>query len=168
MSSEPSCIKHKEKGIFSVEIDGASTGLHFSASHFIYGHPSCGRLHGHNYTVSARVREGASSKGFVIDLPLMEESIRALLSEMDHKILIAKRFARISRNHTAFETADGEIRAPKDSVYLLDEVGTSAELIAKHLLTRLVQKQKANLVDVSSISLGVSESEGRSGWYELV
>ena len=56
-------------------IEGKTQGLKWSAAHVIPGHPKCGRLHGHDYTVDVKIQMPASmenvetiqKKGYLLD-----------------------------------------------------------------------------------------------------
>ena len=57
----------------------------FAAAHIIKGHPKCGRLHGHNYTLLAKVY-GNSSKW--LDFDEIKKTVDGLVDEKyDHRDL---------------------------------------------------------------------------------
>jgi 6-pyruvoyltetrahydropterin/6-carboxytetrahydropterin synthase len=52
-------------------------------AHFLPGHPKCGRLHGHTYTIEVVV-EGEPSNGMVIDFADLKSAVREILARYDH------------------------------------------------------------------------------------
>lgn len=56
---------------------------HFDSMHSLPGHPTCGRPHGHTYTVEAVV-EGEPVNGIVIDFSELKAGLREVLAEFDH------------------------------------------------------------------------------------
>jgi 6-pyruvoyltetrahydropterin/6-carboxytetrahydropterin synthase len=72
----------------------------YAAAHRITGHPQCGNLHGHNYTIeitfvsliSLKVMDdnGLSDHGFVIDFGKLDKIDRRLRKLFDHTILVSR------------------------------------------------------------------------------
>jgi len=59
--------------------------VEFSAAHRIEGHPRCGRIHGHNYTVCIWLDE---DKPMDIDLDYLEDWLhRRVFERFDHQLL---------------------------------------------------------------------------------
>lgn len=60
----------------------------FSAAHHIPGHPKCGKLHGHNYTVTVYVEGPLSSdKAMVLDYHELDTIVQPIIKAFDHKNL---------------------------------------------------------------------------------
>jgi 6-pyruvoyltetrahydropterin/6-carboxytetrahydropterin synthase len=53
-------------------------------AHVLPGHPKCGQLHGHTYTVEVQV-EGEMSGGMVLDFADLKAQIRQVLARYDHR-----------------------------------------------------------------------------------
>jgi 6-pyruvoyltetrahydropterin/6-carboxytetrahydropterin synthase len=53
-------------------------------AHMLPGHPKCGQLHGHTYTVEVVV-EGETDAGMVLDFADLRGQIRAVLGPYDHR-----------------------------------------------------------------------------------
>lgn len=53
-------------------------------AHSLPGHPRCGRLHGHTYTVEVVV-EGEVSEGMVLDFADLRSQVREVLGPYDHR-----------------------------------------------------------------------------------
>lgn len=58
----------------------------FSASHVVAGHPRCGRLHGHRWTVEVEIKAGQDpATGDLIDLDSLSASVEAFCQELDRE-----------------------------------------------------------------------------------
>src|SRR5262245_60484552 len=57
---------------------------HMDCAHFLPGHPKCGSLHGHTYTIEITV-EGEVRNGMVIDFGDLKRFAREVLANYDHK-----------------------------------------------------------------------------------
>jgi 6-pyruvoyltetrahydropterin/6-carboxytetrahydropterin synthase len=53
-------------------------------AHMLPGHPKCGRLHGHTYTVEVVV-EGETDAGMLVDFADLKAQIRSVLGPYDHR-----------------------------------------------------------------------------------
>ena len=53
-------------------------------AHMLPGHPKCGQLHGHTYTVEVEV-EGEASGGMVLDFADLRAQTREVLGPYDHR-----------------------------------------------------------------------------------
>jgi len=53
-------------------------------AHMLPGHPKCGQLHGHTYTVEVVV-EGETRDGMVLDFADLRSRIRQVLAPYDHR-----------------------------------------------------------------------------------
>lgn len=53
-------------------------------AHMLPGHPKCGQLHGHTYTVEVVV-EGETSGGMLLDFADLRAQIREVLDPYDHR-----------------------------------------------------------------------------------
>ena len=149
---------------YSVEIDGNRSGLRFSAAHFIHNHPTCGRLHGHDFSVSVRIDGAPDSSGIVVDFIAIESLMKSLIADLDHKIVVAKRWASVKDGIVRFETNDGEIRAPLASTCIIEEPEITSELLAHYLLGRVLSAPDGIMLSNVGFEVGVSESEGRVAW----
>jgi 6-pyruvoyltetrahydropterin/6-carboxytetrahydropterin synthase len=57
---------------------------HLDCAHSLPGHPKCGQLHGHTYTVEI-VIEGQASGGIVVDFGDLKVQAREVLGRYDHR-----------------------------------------------------------------------------------
>lgn len=147
------------------------TELVFSAAHFITFHGNiCERLHGHNYRVACEVFGPLDENRYVVDFIALRDSLRTLVLELDHHVLLPLmhptiRVAADDREVTAtFE--DRRWVFPRGDCVLLPLEQTTAELLAKHLADRLLVR----LVELtgrrpSRVVVAVDECEGQEGVY---
>ena len=61
----------------------------FSSAHILKGHPGdCKRMHGHNWTVEAKVQGKDINKiGMVIDFKDIKNTLADIISRLDHRFL---------------------------------------------------------------------------------
>ena len=61
----------------------------FSSAHILNGHPGdCKRMHGHNWTVEAKVEGNKiNTIGMVIDFKDVKKSLSEIISKLDHRFL---------------------------------------------------------------------------------
>jgi 6-pyruvoyltetrahydropterin/6-carboxytetrahydropterin synthase len=125
---------------FHVRVSG--NDLVFSAAHFITAAPEhCERLHGHNYRVAAEVQGPLDEQQCVVDFIALRETLRAILAELDHRVLLPT-------GHPAICVADAgkeiEVRFaerrwvfPRGDCAMLPIANTTAELLAEYVAERL-------------------------------
>jgi 6-pyruvoyltetrahydropterin/6-carboxytetrahydropterin synthase len=149
-----------------IEIDGEYSGIKFSASHFIPGHAKCGRLHGHSYTLRLVLYGEKAADGMVMDFVELKRSLKKIVEELDHRILLPSR----SKDITIKKGREVEVLAvgkryvlPKDDVLILDISQTSAEELAEFILARLVRELDPP-PNVSIIEVGLDEERGQTAW----
>lgn len=151
---------------YSVRI--AKDDLTFSASHFItFAGGQCERLHGHNYRVSAEVRGPLDQNHYVVDFVALRDTLRAVLAEFDHRVLLPTGHPRIQVTAGDKEVtatfADRRWVFPRDDCALLPIPNTTAELLARHIGLLLQEAMERRLgVFVSSIRVEIDECFGES------
>src|SRR5258708_19140969 len=71
--------------------------LVFSAGHFItYSGDKCERIHGHNYRVAVEVEDDLDENHYVFDFIALKEMTRAIVDEIDHRMLLPTQSDRIT------------------------------------------------------------------------
>ncbi|MCF2141052.1 MAG: 6-pyruvoyl tetrahydropterin synthase family protein [Candidatus Lokiarchaeota archaeon] len=144
--------------------------LKFSASHFLYQHDKCSRLHGHNYSVNVELTGKLDEHFFVVDFYEIKSSLNDIISGLDHAVLLPAKseFIHIQEIKTPVDQAD-EIEVhfngkryvfPKIDVRLLPIPATTAELLAEYIF-KLLKKQFFNY----KLQVEVAESEGSIAIY---
>ena len=149
-----------------IEIDGEYSGIKFSASHFIPGHAKCGRLHGHSYTLRLVLYGEKAADGMVMDFVDLKRSLKKIVEELDHHILLPSRSKDISiKMGREVEVLAGGKRyvLPKEDVLILDISQTSAEELAEFILGRLVRELDPP-PNVTIIEVGLDEERGQTAW----
>jgi 6-pyruvoyltetrahydropterin/6-carboxytetrahydropterin synthase len=154
-----------------IEIDGGHTGITFSSCHFIPMHEKCSRLHGHSYIVRIRLEGELDENGMVMDFVILKKKLRAMISEMDHKVLLpaASKIVSIEKKGGSVEVTSCDKRYvfPAEDVMLLDIPTTTAEEMAR-MMTETIIKDIAFPKTVRSVAVGLDEERGQTAWYTKV
>ena len=138
----------------------------FSAAHFtIFSEHERERLHGHNYSVSARIVAPMGPNGFSADYNVYKRRIAGLCKPLDEYMLIAgdSPFQTIEEtNGEYWVTFAGRVlKFPKDETLILPMVNVTVEELAHYLLAELMKESKdEGLIEVE---LGVSSGPGQTG-----
>jgi 6-pyruvoyl tetrahydropterin synthase/QueD family protein len=67
-----------------------SRDYHFAAAHRLEGHPKCGRMHGHNYEMTAILTVGELQDGWVMDYAQLDAVVKPVIEELDHRYIVSK------------------------------------------------------------------------------
>ncbi|HVO78335.1 MAG TPA: 6-pyruvoyl tetrahydropterin synthase family protein [Methanomassiliicoccales archaeon] len=149
-----------------LEIDGSKAGVRFSASHFIPGHPKCGRLHGHSYSVNLVLHGEKGERGMVLDFVPLKKTLREIADEFDHRVILPgnSRQIELKVGKEVEVLAKGKRYVfPAEDVVVIDAEESSAEEMARVILEMLLQRM--DLPDnVSEVEVGVYEELGQSAW----
>jgi 6-pyruvoyltetrahydropterin/6-carboxytetrahydropterin synthase len=159
----------------SLQVSVAKESLSFSAAHFLTlpGH-MCERLHGHNYQVSAVV-EGAVDPvtGFVVDFAVLKQAIRALITPMDHRVLIPTGnpalAVRQDDQRVLVDYAWPEwLVVPLTHACLVPVAHTTAELLAEWMGREMwSQLQTGPAAGIRRLTLEVEESSGQTAAFTI-
>lgn len=151
----------------------ANDSLVFSAGHFItYGNEACERLHGHNYRVAAEVQGPLDAQQCVVDFVTLRATLRELLDELDHRMLLpaAHPLIRVTADDQEVLVVFNNRRwvFPRSDCLLLPVANTTAELLARYLGQRLLQRFKEQLtLQPEVLRIEVEESYGQSAVWEM-
>jgi len=138
----------------------------FSAAHYtIFSASDRERLHGHNYSVSARIVAEMGDNGFSADYNVYKRKLAALCEPLDEYMLVAADSPYQSIEMTEDEVwvvFDGRtLKFPADETRLLPIANVTVEALAHYLLEKLIQDSEDHaLVEVE---LGVSSGAGQTG-----
>ena len=150
-----------------LEIDGAYTGIRFSACHFIPCHEKCARLHGHSYIVRLRLEGETGDSGMLMDFVVLKKVLKELAEELDHKTLLPKSSpsVKITKSGSEIEAVSEGKRYvfPADDVKMIDVKTTTAEEMSGMMLSSLLKKIKFPK-NVRSVSIGLDEERGQTAW----
>lgn len=107
-----------------------------------------------------------AADGMVMDFVELKRSLKKIVEELDHRILLPSR----SKDITIKKGREVEVLAvgkryvlPKDDVLILDISQTSAEELAEFILARLVRELDPP-PNVSIIEVGLDEERGQTAW----
>lgn len=138
----------------------------FSAAHFtIFSATERERLHGHNYSVSARIVAPMGPNGFSADYNVYKSRIRKLCDRLDEYMLVAENspYQLLERDEQEVRvTFNGKtLHFPADETLVLPVVNVTVEELAHFLLGQLLSDSTGEgLVEVE---LGVSSGPGQVG-----
>lgn len=146
-----------------LEIDGWEARIGFSAAHILPEHDKCGRIHGHNYAVHARLEGYPGKQGFVLDFIPLKEALRRVADRMDHKIIIPAHYVDEQGEELEIKFDDKRYVFPREDVLLLDITRSTAEELAGYILKKILEELE--LPDsVVAVEIGVDESRGQGAW----
>ena len=146
--------------------------LGFCAGHFIsYEGDKCERLHGHNYRATVEIEGELDENRYVFDFIALKHRTKAITDELDHRMLLATRNPLIT-----IEEAPRSIRVhyrdrewvfPRDDCVLLPIENTTAELLARWIMQRLLADlDKHNHYQPAVLRVEVEENVGQSATCE--
>lgn len=149
----------------------AKEHLVFSAAHFItFAGNICERLHGHNYRVFADVFGPLDENHYVVDFIALRDSLKAICDELDHHMLLPTQHPTIRVEPDEREVlVTFESRRwifPREDCVLLPVANTTAELLAKWIGQRLLEKLTAHGATLNRLRIGVDENHGQWAVWE--
>jgi 6-pyruvoyltetrahydropterin/6-carboxytetrahydropterin synthase len=174
-----------------LSIDGWKAGLMFSACHMIPKHHKCSRLHGHTYTVHAKIHGETDSQHLVLDFGIIKKTLKAVAKQLDHHLLIPTKNSNtniidlddltyLAKNHEVAPMTKGPLPGyyeviilnqhyvfPKSDVLLLDVPSTTAEEMAKYFLQTLLSSLTLPK-NVTELEIGLDEGWGQGAWVKKV
>jgi 6-pyruvoyltetrahydropterin/6-carboxytetrahydropterin synthase len=142
--------------------------LIFSAAHFItFAGNVCERLHGHNYRVYAEVSGPLDENYYVIDFIALRDTLKRLVDEFDHRMLLPTKHKSIhvscSANEVEARFEDRRWLFPAGDCLLLPLENTTAELLARYLGERLETALALPASAGYGLEVGVDENAGQWG-----
>jgi 6-pyruvoyltetrahydropterin/6-carboxytetrahydropterin synthase len=150
-----------------LEIDGAHSGIRFSACHFIPCHEKCARLHGHSYIVRLRLEGDIGASGMLMDFVVLKRALKDLAEEFDHKTLLPRNSGTVRvtvRNREVEVVSEGKRYVfPEEDVKMLDVETTTAEEMSEMMLSLLIEKVRFP-ANVRAVSVGLDEERGQTAW----
>lgn len=146
--------------------------LVFSAAHFItFGGNECEGLHGHNFQVAAEVHGSLDENHYVVDFIALRKTLRALLAQLDHRVLLPTCHLAVRVEATDREVevrhADRRWVFPRADCALLPVANVTAELLAGHLARGLLADLQQQGVSPQVVRVEVEESAGQAAVCEL-
>lgn len=147
--------------------------LVFSAGHFItFDGDVCERLHGHNYRVAAEVHGPLDENLYVVDFIALRDTLRAILDELDHHMLLPTEhpLIRVKADDKEVEVTFEDRRwvFPRCDCVLLPVANTTTELLGRHVGRRLLDDLEARTgARPTMVRIEVDECFGQSAVCEL-
>ena len=138
----------------------------FSAAHYtIFSATERERLHGHNYSVSARIVAPMGDNGFSADYNVYKSRLAALCDTLDEYMLLAGEspHQRIEENGDSYRVifADDEMSFLRSDTQVLPIRNATVEEFSILLLQRLVAASGDD--DLREIELCVASGPGQKG-----
>lgn len=150
-----------------IYIDGWKSNIRFSSAHIIPEYEKCERLHGHTYAVHAKISGKPDKNGIIMDFSFIKDSLKQIVNELDHKILIPKKSpsVKFEKNRESIKISFFEkdyVFPLKDCVFL-PIISTSAENLSLYILEK-IQKKIVFRKNIEIIEIGVDEGYGQGAW----
>ena len=130
-------------GSRSYKVRVTKDDLVFCSGHFItLTGGLCERIHGHNYEVAVEVEDDLGEDSYVFDFIALLALTRALVGELDHRMLLPGRSSLIRVEpegpNWLVRFEDRRWSFPQDECVVLPLGNTTAELLADYLAGRLL------------------------------
>ncbi len=138
----------------------------FSAAHYtIFSATERERLHGHNYSVSARIVAPMGDNGFSADYNVYKSRLKTLCDELDEYMLLAgdSPHQRIEEAGSCYRVvfADEEMLFLRSDTLVLPVTNATVEEFSHYLLQRLLRDSAGD--DLREVDLCVASGPGQKG-----
>jgi 6-pyruvoyltetrahydropterin/6-carboxytetrahydropterin synthase len=161
-----------------LELNGLHAGLRFSSAHIVFGHETCGVIHGHSYYVDVRIcGEPSGDFGFVCDFKDIKTIVKEICETLDHKLMLPKNHPHIEYKVNGESIylkycGKGKIKEytlPLEDVVLLPLKSTTAEELSQFFSKCIVDKlEDMGLIDnIKWVEAVVNEGIGQGACYRL-
>jgi 6-pyruvoyltetrahydropterin/6-carboxytetrahydropterin synthase len=138
----------------------------FSAAHYtIFSATERERLHGHNYSVSAKIVAPMGSNGFSADYNVYKERLARLCTALDEYMLLAGEspYQQIAEDGACYRVshAGQEMLFLRSDTLVLPIRNATVEEFSRYLLQRLLDDSVGD--DLREIELCVASGPGQKG-----
>lgn len=138
----------------------------FSAAHYtIFSAAERERLHGHNYSVSARIVAPMGHNGFAADYNVYKSRLATLCAELDEYMLLAgdSPYQQVEEEGDCYRVrfADQQMLFLRSDTIVLPIRNATVEEFSRYLLQRLLQLSGDD--DLREIELCVASGPGQKG-----
>lgn len=138
----------------------------FSAAHFtIFSATERERLHGHNYSVSARIVAPMGTNGFSADYNVYKNRLAALCEELDEHMLLASEslYQQIEAEGSCYRVVFNgeEMFFLRSDTLVLPLRNVTVEELSRYLLARLLSDSTGD--DLREVELCISSGPGQKG-----
>ncbi|OAI43770.1 hypothetical protein AYO38_02545 [bacterium SCGC AG-212-C10] len=146
--------------------------LRFAAAHMATFAGTCEPLHGHNYDIIVELEGELTDDSWVWDFGDLKRTVKAIADELDHKFLLQRDSRMLEIEERPFAWAvrfeEREYVFPKSDVAVLPIDNTTSERIAEWMAGELLATLTARgAVNVRSLTVGIEEMPGQTGWYTV-
>lgn len=135
----------------------------FSAAHRLEGHPKCGRLHGHNYSVVVELGVEVTDHGMVLDYGELDDYVKPIIDSYDHRYIV-------SRDNRDSVDPYAELALRNNHAVDLPMPASTAECLAQYLYSLIVREINMAMTEtvegVTVLSVQVNETEKSTAKYE--
>jgi 6-pyruvoyltetrahydropterin/6-carboxytetrahydropterin synthase len=154
--------------IMELVIQGQVQGLKWSAAHIIPGHPKCGRVHGHDYTLDVKLIFPESKRnmdllrktGYVMDYGDIKKVIKEIIQPLDHHFLIPATKLHSANTFTNLQSSEYNITLPTQDFCALDVDVVSSENLSLYFKHKLMET-----FDDIEVYCKVNEGQGQGVWF---
>ncbi len=156
-----------------LELNGLHAGLRFSSAHIVFGHPTCGVIHGHSYYVDVRIEgERSGEFNFVCDFKIIKKIVKEICDNIDHKLILPKNhkdvYYELRDTTLYFKYKNKEYSIPVEDVILLPIPSTTAEDLAIYFANEISKKLKdLGFSNINWIEVSVNEGIGQGACYRM-
>ena len=138
----------------------------FSAAHYtIFSATDRERLHGHNYSVSARIVAPMGDNGFSADYNVYKNRLAVLCDSLDEYMLVAGEspYQQIEESGACYRVSysDHEMLFLQTDTLILPIRNATVEEFSRYLLQQLVDDSEGD--DLREIELCVASGPGQKG-----
>lgn len=151
-----------------IYIDGNYTNIRFSAAHFIPGEWKCDRIHGHDYSISAKISGELDGNSYFLDFSSAKSSLKEIADFLDHRVLIPTKnkvmVIKEEKNSIYVKVKEKEYSFPSSECRLLPIMDTTAECLSIYVLEKFRESLKGSY---DEIDIEIHEGPGqyaRSVW----
>mgnify|MGYP001587994017 CR=1 FL=1 len=138
----------------------------FSAAHFtIFSATERERLHGHNYSVSAKIVAPMGDNGFSADYNVYKSRIAALCESLDEYMLLAadSLYQQVQEHGDSYQVhfAGETMQFLKSDTLVLAVTNVTVEELSHYLLKRLLKDSAGD--DLREVQVCVASGPGQKG-----
>ena len=147
--------------------------LMFAAGHFVsYDGDKVEPLHGHNYRVGVTIEGPLDENVYVFNFVTLKRLMKRVADELDHRMILPRDNPLIGvelhEDGGVIVRAGGRwYRFPQEDVVVLPLPNTTAEMLARHLFSRLRDELRvdADATHLTAIEVTIEETFGQMAVY---
>lgn len=138
----------------------------FSAAHYtIFSATERERLHGHNYSVSAKIVAPMGNNGFAADYNVYKNRIKRLCDELDEYMILPEhsphQTLEDAGTHYRVAFANDTLHFLKSDTLVLPIVNATVEEFSRYLLARVIADSRGE--DLREVQICVASGPGQKG-----